>query len=161
MKVLRWQEASLESSKGFYRGSRLALQAARALYPEIMKNNKNSWKSMKIDGNLWKTMKIIPYWSCLPLATRFHRYSEAPWSRIKRNAQLSLQGSTSYPKMSSLVFFQTSHLACGTKLLSSSLAEDWKATSGSRTFGSLETRFSLPGLPKKQNRNLDRRSCQR
>ena len=58
MKVLRWQEASLESSKGFYRGSRLNHKAGKALYPEIMKIHQNSWKSMKIDGNLWKTKKI-------------------------------------------------------------------------------------------------------
>ena len=41
MKVLRWQEASLESSKGFYRGSRLNLKAVWQPYPEIMKIQQN------------------------------------------------------------------------------------------------------------------------
>ena len=35
MKVLRWQEASLESSKGFYMGSRTFLKSLRHPYPEI------------------------------------------------------------------------------------------------------------------------------
>ena len=53
MKLLRWQEASLESSKGFYKGSRLALKALDSLrhpYPEIQEN---PWKSMKIYENPW------------------------------------------------------------------------------------------------------------
>ena len=55
MKVLRWQEASLESSKGFYKGSRTALKSLRHPYPEI---HENQWKSIKIHENVWKPMKI-------------------------------------------------------------------------------------------------------
>ena len=58
MKVLRWQEASLESSKGFYRGSRSYLKSVRHPYPEIHEIHQNLWKSRKIDGNLKKTKKI-------------------------------------------------------------------------------------------------------
>ena len=48
MKVLRWQEANMESSKGFYRGSRSYLKAVRHPYPESMKIQQNLWKSMEI-----------------------------------------------------------------------------------------------------------------
>ena len=41
MKALRRQEASLESSEGFYRGSRLALTVLNIRAPKSMKNNKH------------------------------------------------------------------------------------------------------------------------
>ena len=58
MKVLRWQEASLESSRGFYKGSRLSLKAPGTHTPKYMKIHENPWKSMKIYGNPWKSMII-------------------------------------------------------------------------------------------------------
>ena len=58
MTVLRWQEASLESSKGFFRGSRLALKAPRHPYPEIMKIHLILWKSIKSYANWWTRMQI-------------------------------------------------------------------------------------------------------
>ena len=47
MKVLRWQEASLESSKGFYKGSRLSLTVVRFHARKSMKMHENPLKSMK------------------------------------------------------------------------------------------------------------------
>ena len=55
MKVLRWQEASLESSKGFYRGSRLSLTVVTFHARKSMKMHENPWKSMKIDRKRWKS----------------------------------------------------------------------------------------------------------
>ena len=55
MKVLRWQEASLESSKGFYRGSRSYLTVARPHARKSMKIHEIPLKSMKIYENLWKS----------------------------------------------------------------------------------------------------------
>ena len=54
MKVLRWQEASLESSKGFYKGRTTYLKSLRHPYPEIPEN---LTKSMKIYVNLWKSIE--------------------------------------------------------------------------------------------------------
>ena len=48
MKVLRTQEASLESSKGFYTGSSLALTVLSIHALKYMKINKNLSKSMEI-----------------------------------------------------------------------------------------------------------------
>ena len=62
MKVLRWQEANMESSKGFYRGSRSYLKSLKLSHPEI---HENPWKSIKVDeiyGNLKKTEKIYEMW---------------------------------------------------------------------------------------------------
>ena len=53
MKVLRWQEASLKSSKGFYRASRSFLKSLRHPHPEI---HEHPSKSMKIYENLWKSI---------------------------------------------------------------------------------------------------------
>ena len=58
MKVLRWQEASLESSKGFYRGSRLTLTVVYRPKHSCSEIHENPWKSMKIYENPWKSMKI-------------------------------------------------------------------------------------------------------
>ena len=58
MKILRWQEASLESSKGFYMGSRLSLTVLKIHARKSMKIYENLWKSMKIHENPWKSMKI-------------------------------------------------------------------------------------------------------
>ena len=52
MKVLRGQETSLESSKGFHKGSRLTLT-------DISTHAPKSMKSMKIHENLSKSMKSI------------------------------------------------------------------------------------------------------
>ena len=61
MKVLRWQEASLETSKSFYWGSRFPLTVVTFHARKSMKMHKshqNQWKSIKIYENQWKSMKI-------------------------------------------------------------------------------------------------------
>ena len=47
MKIIRGQEASLESSKGFYKGSRSLLIAETPHAPKLMKINGNLLKSVK------------------------------------------------------------------------------------------------------------------
>ena len=62
MKVVRGQEASVESSKGFYKGSGSYLKALNTHALKSVENHKDLWKylqSMKIDEKLWKAMKII------------------------------------------------------------------------------------------------------
>ena len=58
MKVLRWQHAILESSKGLYRGSRLDLPVASRPKHSCSEIHENPWKSMKIYENQWKSMRI-------------------------------------------------------------------------------------------------------
>ena len=58
MKVIRGQEASLESSKGFSRDIRSTLKAVSTHAPKSMKIYWNIWKSMQIHRNLWKSYKI-------------------------------------------------------------------------------------------------------
>ena len=58
MKVFRWQEASLESSKGFYRGSRLTLTVLYRPKHSCSEIHENQWKSMKIYENPCKSMII-------------------------------------------------------------------------------------------------------
>ena len=58
MKVIRGQEASLESSKGFYKGSRSALKTVSIHAPESVKIYENQWESIKFNKNKWKSMQI-------------------------------------------------------------------------------------------------------
>ena len=58
-KVLRWQEASLESSKGFYRGSRSYLTVVYRYRHPCSEIHENPWKSTEICENLWKSWKTI------------------------------------------------------------------------------------------------------
>ena len=58
MKVLRWQEASLESSKGFYRGSRLDLTVLYRCKHSCSEIHENPCKSMKIYENQWNSIII-------------------------------------------------------------------------------------------------------
>ena len=58
-------QPGIESSKGFYRGSRLFLKAAQASIPrnhenpsKFMKIYENQWKSITMK-NQWKTMKVL------------------------------------------------------------------------------------------------------
>ena len=58
--------ASLESSKGFHRGSKSFLKAFRHPYPEkhenpstSMKIYQNQWKSIESHENQWNTMKVL------------------------------------------------------------------------------------------------------
>ena len=63
MKVLRWQEANLESSKGFYRAAGWPLRPLGIHAPKYMKIDKftkiyeNQWKSMEIYRKPWKSIK--------------------------------------------------------------------------------------------------------
>ena len=55
MKVIRWQEASLESSKGVYKGNKSNHTILSTHAPKSMKIN----KSMQIYENLKNTMKVL------------------------------------------------------------------------------------------------------
>ena len=59
MKVLRGQEASLESSKALYRGSRLALTDATPTLRKSIKIKENLWESMKYElpDHVWRNDK--------------------------------------------------------------------------------------------------------
>ena len=62
MRVLRRQEASLESSKGFSKGSRSNFKALDIHTPKSMKIYEIPWKSKEIlqtNANLRNTMKIL------------------------------------------------------------------------------------------------------
>ena len=59
MKVLRWQEASLESSKGFYRGSKSLLTVVRPHARKSMKIHENLQKSMKTYENHGKLLFML------------------------------------------------------------------------------------------------------
>ena len=52
MKVIRWQEASLESSKGFYRGSKSLLTVVRPHAQKSVKTYANHGKLLLMLGML-------------------------------------------------------------------------------------------------------------
>ena len=61
MKVIRGQEARLESSKGFYRGSRSLIHVLSTHDPKFMKIYQNEWestKSFELFEKLKKSLKL-------------------------------------------------------------------------------------------------------
>ena len=61
MKVFRGQEASLESSRVFYKGSKSNLAIGKIMTPDAQKSIEifeNVWKPMRINENLWKSVKV-------------------------------------------------------------------------------------------------------
>ena len=121
MKVLRWQEASLESSKGFYRGSRSYLKYLKASIP------RNTWKSIKNHKNLWKSMK-----TCIKRWMSSDDKKPAPGSCLKALvSRLVAQVSFFMPKenvsrLASNTPSRLHHCTCSTRDLGQSLPLDNK-----------------------------------
>ena len=90
MKVLRWQEASLESSKGFYRGSRSCLKSLKHSYPEI---HENLLKTMRIYENLENlTMKVLRWQeTSLESSKGFYRGSRSYLTVVNNHARKSMK----------------------------------------------------------------------
>ena len=62
MKVFRWQEASLDSSRGFYGGSRSPRTGVKDPCPKSIKIteiHRNPLISMNMLENLWNSMKVL------------------------------------------------------------------------------------------------------
>ena len=85
MKVLRGHEASLESSKGFYKGS-MSIHTDYHLCSQIYEN---LWKSKVIYGNPWKAMKIAKIYEKKRKSSEDKKPATATIASAKRSDILS------------------------------------------------------------------------
>ena len=91
MEILRKQEASLEPSKGFFRGSRSYLTDVSIHVPKSMNIYENKKNIHKINENLRNTMKVVRGQASLESSKGFYKGSRPHLTDVSIHVQKSLK----------------------------------------------------------------------